>query len=206
MLLLKLAALWLPSSRGKSCAHAVCDAAAHLLCVCVCVCVFPVPLPSSSVASSNQDIMRAKRGCISSPRGRRILRVEAVWTEEEKIILCFSICATVPGHFCPVSHWSRLVCFHWHVEETFSVCTSASVRPYPHPASRHLAPFLPPYRNLAHPGSSCSGASSARAPETRPRPCSHEEALTIVCVCVHTSARVCVTFPLAQDSLFIRPE
>ncbi len=110
---------------------------------------------------------------------------------------------------CPAflsRHTLKLPCMlHWHIEETFSVCTSATIRPYPHPASRHLAPCLPPYRNLAHPGSSCSGASNAPAPETRPRPCSRTRRQWPLCVRVPTSARVCVTFPLAQDSLFIKP-
>lgn len=80
---------------------------------------------------------------------------------------------------------------HWHIEEAFSVCTSSTIHPYPHAASRHLAPCLPPYRNLAHPGSSCSGASNARAPETRPQPCSHTRRQWPLCVCVFVH-RVCV--------------
>lgn len=78
-----------------------CNSVVHLLCL------FLVLLPSSSVASSNQDIMRAKRGCISTLRAagfsehrgglgvvqKEVVRRQHGWgggreMDREKIVLC----------------------------------------------------------------------------------------------------------------------
>lgn len=153
------------------------------------LCLFLALFPSSSsVASSNQDIMRAKRGCVST------LRAAGCSERCEGSDLCRHgerrhglDDRDVTGNAGRKSFWPRRLCqcarpfpsrhalkppcvLQRRTEEAFSVCTSASVRPCPHPSSRHSAPRLPPYRNLAHPGSSCSRAPAAPAPRHAPRP------------------------------------
>lgn len=198
--------LWKLAILGERLAFATC---VHFCSASLCLSL----VPSSSVASSNQDIMRAKRGCISTPRSAWILWATEENTQGEKGNIYVSglirgrqhrDCAATPCPSVPPNTEVALVCFSDTQKRPSLSSHQPGSIPTPHPASCHLAPCLPPYRNLAHPGSSCSGASSARAEstETPPGPAALQAATdrcVCVCMCVSVCLHVYVTVPLAQD-------
>jgi len=197
---------WLHLEKGSCCLQ-FCDAS---------LCLF-LP-PSFSVASSNQDIMRAKRGCISTLRpagfsehwqdetaragGQRWTENWfCVWLEKRHPhwACAAAPCLSVPPHteaalYASQTHRRDLLCLHISHHLSLPPPSLPSFSPMPAPIQKLGTPWEQLQR-----GFQCSGIR-----DTPPalQPC--EQPLTIVCARLHV-CDVCVTFPLAPDCLFIKP-
>lgn len=183
---------------------------------CVRFCSAPLCLslvPSSFVASSNQNIMRAKRGCISIARVVWILWGQKTYREKRKIFLCPAWSEATSTETTPLR--SGLLSRH---KLKSPLCASATHRR--DPLCLHISqdPSLPPHGRLSfspmpapiqklgtpwkqlQQGFQCSSREQRDAPGPCSPASSHRPLCLSVCVCLH----VYVTFPLAQDSLFIK--
>lgn len=153
----------------------------------------PVSAPPS-VASSNQDIMRAKRGCISTLRaaGFALKGRGGVHTE--------AVCPALLSHHtlklpC-VTHRRDLLCLHVSHHPSLPPPTLLpSFSPMPAPLQKLGTPW-----EQLQPGFHCS-SSRDTPPALQP----YEEAVTIVCACLYVCSCVCHFSTQAQDSLFIKP-